>query len=123
MFKYHNEARTNPKSYIPLLEERLTKFEGTVLKRPETGVDLWTKEGPAAVHELIQFLKDQQPMDACEWQQEMMPASRDHVLDTGPGGVRGHTGTDGTSPADRQKKYVKLEGCSGENIDYGDKVP
>ena len=67
VFKYHNEARTNPKSFIPLLEEMLTKFEGTVLKRPELDTNLQTKEGPAAVHELIQFLKDKEPMDPIEW--------------------------------------------------------
>ena len=53
----------------------------------------------------------------------MMAASRDHVLDTGPGGLIGHTGTDGSRPADRQKRYVTLEGSSGENIDYGKKSP
>ena len=53
----------------------------------------------------------------------MMAASRDHVLDTGPSGLTGHDGTDGSSPSDRCKKYVKLEGSSGENIDYGDKGP
>ena len=45
----------------------LTKFEGTVLKRPELDTNLQTKEGPAAVHELIQFLKDKEPMDPIEW--------------------------------------------------------
>ena len=51
----------------------------------------------------------------------MVQCSRDHVLDTGPRGITGHTGTDGSGPADRCKKYVKLEGSSGENIDYGEK--
>ena len=82
-----------------------------------------TKEGPEGVQELIEFLKVQQPLPPLEWQQEMMPASRDHVLDTGPSGKTGHDGTDGSSPHDRQSKYVKVEGNSGENIDYGEKDP
>ena len=53
----------------------------------------------------------------------MMPASRDHVLDTGPTGITGCDGTDGSNPSDRQSRYVKLEGFSGENIDYGEKDP
>ena len=53
----------------------------------------------------------------------MMSASRDHVMDTGPGGITGHTGTDGSSPKSRCEKYVKVEGMSGENIDYGEKEP
>ena len=52
-----------------------------------------------------------------------MQASKDHVLDTGPSGITSHTGTDGTRPKDRMSKYVKVEGLSGENIDYGDKEP
>ena len=45
------------------------------------------------------------------------------MLDTGPGGVTGHTGTDGSQPKDRCERYVKVEGMSGENIDYGEKSP
>ena len=123
VFKYHNLARTDPKSFIPKLEESLTHFEGKLIKRPELGVNLMTKEGPAAVKELITFLEAQEPMAELEWQQEMMPASRDHVLDTGPTGKTGCDGTDGSNPSDRQSRYVKLEGFSGENIDYGEKEP
>ena len=53
----------------------------------------------------------------------MMSASRDHVLDTGPTGVTGHSGTNGSSAKERCEKYVKVEGMSGENIDYGSKDP
>ena len=42
-------------------------------------------------------------------------------MDTGPGGVTGHTGTDGSQPKDRCERYIKMEGMSGENIDYGQK--
>jgi uncharacterized protein YkwD len=52
----------------------------------------------------------------------MMPASRDHVKDTAPDGVTGHTGTDGSSPSDRVCKYVEVQGMSGENIAYGDET-
>jgi len=53
----------------------------------------------------------------------MQPASRDHVLDTGPTGMTGHTGSDGSQPKARCERYVKVEGMSGENIDYGEKDP
>ena len=51
----------------------------------------------------------------------MMAASRDHVMDTGPSGVTSHDGTDGSTPKQRCERYVKVEGMSGENIDYGEK--
>jgi len=48
-----------------------------------------------------------------------MKAAKDHILDMGPSGATGHTGTDGSSPFDRMERYTKLEGSSGENISYG----
>ena len=81
---------------IPKLEEMLTWFNGNVMNRPGNPVGLSTNEGPAAINELIEFLKVQQPLPALEWQEEMQQASRDHVLDTGPSGMTGHTGTDGS---------------------------
>lgn len=53
----------------------------------------------------------------------MVEASKTHVLDTGPSGLTGHTGTDGSRPRDRIQKFVQLEGSSGECIDYGVKSP
>ena len=53
----------------------------------------------------------------------MQAASRDHVLDTGPKGKTGHDGTDRSTPKQRCERYVKVEGNSGENIDYGTKGP
>ena len=53
----------------------------------------------------------------------MQQAAKDHVLDMGPEGKTGHTGTDGSQPKDRMSKYGKVEGMSGEHIDYGEKQP
>jgi len=35
----------------------------------------------------------------------------------------GHKGTDGSSAIERCEKYLKIEGMSGENIDFGKKEP
>lgn len=75
----------------------LTQFDGNVLRR-EGKPGVRTNEGPAAVQELIDFLKSVQPVAPLEWSQEMYQASKDHVNDTGPTGVTGHTGTDGSQP-------------------------
>jgi uncharacterized protein YkwD len=48
----------------------------------------------------------------------MMAAARDHASDQSSKGITGHTGTDGSSPKDRIKRYVSFEG-GGENIQYG----
>ena len=67
VFKYHNLARTDPRSFIPMLEDMLPRFEGNIYNRPNNPVNLRTKEGPAAVIELIEFLKKQQHIEALEW--------------------------------------------------------
>jgi len=41
--------RSNPKSFIPILKEMLTRFEGKTLKRPDEDYDIRTKEGAPAV--------------------------------------------------------------------------
>ena len=60
-------------------------------------------------------------MEPMEWQEEMMAASRDHVKDIGPKGLSGSKGSDGSKFGDRLKRYVKVEGSSGETITYGEK--
>ena len=123
LWEYQNQVRADPQSMIPDLEEMLTWFQGDVIYEPGTNYGLLTNEGPAAVQELIDFLMVQEPVDELEWQHNLMYASRDHVMDTGPSGLTGHYGTDGSSPSDRMARYVTLEGMSGENIAYGVQGP
>ena len=49
----------------------LTWFKGNVMHRPGNPVGLTTVEGPAAIKELIEFLKKQPPINELEWQAEM----------------------------------------------------
>ena len=55
-----------------------------------------TNEGAKAIQELIDFLNAQKPLPVMDWQQGLMPASRDHVQDTGPTGIIGHNGSNGS---------------------------
>jgi len=110
--------RTDPQSFIPELEERLTKFDGNDYTGGE--ITMVTNEGPAAVQELIDFLKEAAPVGACAFNLNLMKAARDHVRDTGPTGATGHDGLDGSSPWDRIKRYTEFEANGGsENISYG----
>ena len=81
---------------------------------------LVTNEGPAAVKEAIKVLQKTEPCCALKFRNELARSAQDHVEDTGPKGVTGHTGTDGSSPFQRIERYVGgfLSGMS-ENISYG----
>lgn len=84
--------RTNPKSFIPDLEEMLPRFNGNMYTRPNDPVLLATQEGAAAVQELIDYLGQASPVEPLEWDDNIAKASRDHVLNMADSGATGHTG-------------------------------
>jgi len=47
-------------------------------------------------------------MAALQWDDNLMLAAKDHVLDTGPSGLDGHVGTNGSRFWDRVEKYTKM---------------
>ena len=94
VFEVTNQLRTDPQSFIPYLEERLMYFNGDILYLHGSNMGLMTNEGPAAVHEAIEFLMNAQPVEPLEWRTGMAMSCQDHVDDTGPLGMTGHTGTD-----------------------------
>ena len=101
----------------------LTQFHGNILSRPGQ-IDLRTNEGAAVVKECIEFLKVQAPSThPLAWSNELAHACLDHVKDTGPKGITGHTGADGSSMSDRIGRYCQAVGSSGENISYGCNTP
>jgi hypothetical protein len=58
---YHNQLRTNPQSFIPILEEMITRFdpERPLLYQTEKeNIKLKTREGANALKYAIAFLKD-----------------------------------------------------------------
>eukprot|EP00343_Euplotes_focardii_P008006 CAMPEP_0205819176 /NCGR_PEP_ID=MMETSP0206-20130828/1437_1 /ASSEMBLY_ACC=CAM_ASM_000279 /TAXON_ID=36767 /ORGANISM="Euplotes focardii, Strain TN1" /LENGTH=326 /DNA_ID=CAMNT_0053112443 /DNA_START=77 /DNA_END=1057 /DNA_ORIENTATION=- len=109
--------RTKPESFIPILEDRLTKFVGKGIKLP-SGVTLMSKEGPKAVKEAIKFLKKQSPVGKITLSKELNNASQDHAKDLGSNDGRGHKSKDGSTLSDRIERYCNWGGSIGENISY-----
>jgi uncharacterized protein YkwD len=113
-----NKVRTNPQSYIPLMENYRQRFQGN--KVWITGsFYLRTHEGVSAVDEAIAFLKSASPLLPLKASKGMSLGAKDHVQDTGPRGMTGHNGTDGSNPASRINRYGDWMSTAGENISYG----
>lgn len=68
-------------------------------------------------------MNNQAPLPALSWSDVLWNACRVHVLDQGPLGTTGHTGSDGSSFSDRIARFGTVVGASGENLGYGDFSP
>ena len=122
LFTLHNEIRKNPQSFIPKLKSVLPCFKNKIYHIPGEE-PIQTYEGDEAVHEAIQFLKTQKPVQELILSTELHQACKDHVEDIGPKGITTHEGSDGKNLSDRIEKYCEWDGAIAENLEFGLKTP
>ena len=113
-----NRIRSNPKSYIPILETYIKYFDGNILEKPDTDTGIETQEGAFAYQEAINFLKSQKPIEPLIYDEEVSKASQE-LSD-----LMGKTGNTGENAEDKNieeriSKYVDWDVAISENIDFG----
>ena len=114
-----NKVRSNPAAYATAyLEPRRRYYQGQIYRKPGE-IDLATKEGVRALDECIRVLKAASARPPLQPSRGLSRAAEDHVQDTGPKGITGHVGADGSDLSTRVSRYGQWGGYLGENISYG----
>ena len=113
-----NRVRSNPKSYIPILEEYLKWFDGNILDKPGSEIGIETQEGAFAYHEAINFLKSQRPISELKYDEEIAKASQEYANEIG---INGNAQDDinDENLEQRLEKYIEWDVALSENIDFG----
>ena len=66
LLEAHNRIRTDPHSYLPMLEDMLLCFTSeevpNLFTDPVTGQEQLTHEGPKAINSLIEYIKRMPPV-------------------------------------------------------------
>jgi len=120
-----NKARADPKKYAELYIKPMLEynwggpFGANSYLAPGATVYTSTNEGRNGIQSCINDLSRRQSMPPLLPEKGLFLAARDHVNDTGPKGIVGHTGNDKSSMGQRIERYGKWDGRSGENISYG----
>lgn len=102
-----NLARTQPRTYAGIVAAR-----GPVLRM-----------SPKAVAEAVRYLQKRKPVGALVESPGLSQAAASHIFDTGPRGLRGHRGSDGSRVTQRADRFGRWDQLIGENLIYGRGTP
>lgn len=112
-----NAARTDPAAYARKARILRALYRGDRIERPGEVAEV-TREGTAAVDEAIAFLERQAPLPPLRDSPLLARAAADHAGGQAATGEVAHAGADGSSPADRMRRYGRWS-ATGEAIAYG----
>lgn len=111
-----NKARADPKCLVPFLDERYKSFKDKAWKKG----DKWfnSREGDVAVKEAIEFLREAPVLKPVEASAALQRAAEEHSGDMEKSGVTGHTGSNGSTMAQRIEKQGRWKGGLSENVAF-----
>ena len=133
-----NKIRTDPKSYLPLLEELMDcmtegnkndlgkedqkRINYVEIERKKVGkVKFWINEGPGVIPETIEFLKNQEAVGAMIPHPVTMRVAQDHADD--PASRYGHASSEDRPKGSRYLRYCTLNSGAGESISPHNQTP
>ena len=99
-----NFARTNPAAYAEMLKQYRGYIHNRLISLPGSREDIETNEGASVVDETIDYLAHQQPLPAIEPAEVLAGSAADHTAEQASTGDTGHSGRDGSSPAERVRR-------------------
>ena len=102
-----NLARTAPRQYAQIVASRALGHRHI--------------EGDRVVEEAVRFLEKARPLPPFMRSEGLSASALAHVLDLGPSGGRGHSGSDGSTPWKRMARFGRWSGHAAENISYGER--
>lgn len=117
-----NRARTSPAALAAALRTERAYYRGNLLVRPGAEAAILTEEGIAPVNEAIAFVEGETAQAPLVPAAVLAAAAADHQNDQGSSGLVGHTGGDGSMPADRVRHHGG-GAYVGEVIAYGSDDP
>ena len=119
-----NNLRSNPKSYIPLIEAEMKLLKkNNILKRMDSNLQIQTIEGKDAYLDTIKFLQSQQPVPPLNEESRLNSAAMDLVKDIGKRGILSHQDENGNYVSERIEKYCEWDYSAGEVIEVSSKNP
>ena len=112
--------RRDPPAYGKFVEEHLDNFQDEfIFKKKGSDTLIKTNEGKKCVEECVQALKVQTVLSEVSVSELLERAASDHQRDTSSHNLKGHDGSDGSTPQKRIERHGIWTGSCGENIDYG----
>lgn len=113
----HNKLRSNPKTFIPALMDRMYRLDDQGKYVLSPGVVVKTVEGKAAIQEAIEFLENIDEISSeLVINEALCKVAQSHASDLGKHGMVGHIGSQGSTLDDRLSLHVEAADCRGENI-------